>query len=108
MSGNRELWERGGARLGLGWYWTWPFATLRVNEFELEVRTPGRKFLVKRDDLRSLRIARVLFSKGLEIEHGAPELPVPLIFWTVNAARLEANLSALGYSVSHEELSIGI
>ncbi|HEY8152883.1 MAG TPA: hypothetical protein VII72_02005 [Myxococcota bacterium] len=108
MQPEPELWERGGARLGLGWNWTWPFATLRATKSELEVRTPGRRLLVKREQLRSLRIARVLFSKGLEIEHSSSELPAPLIFWTMNAGRLEANLNALGYAVSHEKLSIGI
>jgi hypothetical protein len=106
VSQDVELRERGGARLGHTWNWTWPFATLRANRSEIEVRTPGQRYLVVRDHIHSLRIGRALFSKGLEIEHSDPELPAPLIFWTMNATRLESSLTALGYAVVHRKLSI--
>jgi hypothetical protein len=106
VSQDAEIRERGGARLGHGWNWTWPFATLRANRSEIEVRTPGKRFFVKRDHIRSLRIGRALFSKGLEIEHSVPDLPVPLIFWTMNANRLKSSLTALGYAVVRKKLSI--
>ena len=106
MSEHAELRERGGARLGHTGNWTWPFATLCANQSEIEVRTPGQRFLVKRDHVHSLRIGWALFSKGLEIEHSVPQVPAPLIFWTMNATRLESGLTALGYAVVHGKLSI--
>ena len=107
MSHNPQFKERGGARINFAWNWSWPFATLRATESEIEVRTPGRRFLAKREQIRSLRLGRLHFFWGLEIEHSVSELPA-LIFWTRNADRVEANLSALGYSVVREKLTIGI
>ncbi len=107
MSHAAEFKERGGARINFAWNWTWPFASLRVTESEIEVRVPGRRYAIEREQIRSLRIGRVLFSKGLEIEHSAPKTPA-LVFWTLDAARLETNLKALGYSVSHDKLTVGI
>ncbi len=106
MAKNRELRVFGGARLGLGWNWTWPFASLRADDAGLGVRTPGRRYALSRSDIRGLKIGRVLFSMGLEIVHDRDDVPSPLIFWTRDAAHLEENLGALNFSVSREKLSV--
>jgi len=107
MSQSAEFKERGGARINFAWNWTWPFATLRATSSSIEVRIPGRRYTVSRDQVQSLRIGRVLFSMGLEIDHSESGVP-PLIFWTWNAARLEANLKSLGYLVAREKLTVGV
>jgi hypothetical protein len=101
--------ETGGLRWGQS-LWsaanaTWPFARIYVSADHLRLSVNvgklwKRSFDFERFEVRQIRRKRGLFSVGLIVEHGKPEYPPFILFWTFRYKILCGALRRLGYEVA--------
>ena len=81
---------------------SWPFASLEATPEKIVVRSAlGGSWSFEAAQIDSLTLGRALVSKGLRIRHSCAGYPTPLIFWTLDSARLESALANLGYTILH-------
>ncbi|HEX4053739.1 MAG TPA: hypothetical protein VHX86_05705 [Tepidisphaeraceae bacterium] len=98
--------QRGGLRWG-NTFWrgcnaTWPFATLHATSEFLHISVGlgplRRRFDFAREEVKTVRLKRALFSIGLQVEHVRTDYPPFILFWTFGPRRLRFKLKELGYS----------
>jgi len=83
---------------------TWPRARIHVSADRVRLSVAVRKiwkrsFEFERVEVRQIRRKRALFSVGVVVEHGKPEYPPFILFWTFRYAMLCGALRRLGYEV---------
>jgi hypothetical protein len=84
---------------------TWPLATIHVSADHLRLSVSvwklwKRSFDFERVEVRQIRRKRGLFSVGVVVEHGNPEYPPFILFWTFRYKILCGALRRLGYEVT--------
>jgi hypothetical protein len=99
--------ERGGAMIlpaAFGsLYVTWPFARLCVSRDLVELSVLRRSYSFPSDQLTRLRPHRILFGRGLRIEHRVSSYPSLLVFWSFDLARTFDALLRFGYVIDTNE-----
>lgn len=90
--------QTGGARLD-SFNATIPFASVVVTGSRITLTVFGREHFFDKSAVRALSRHRGFISTGLRIEHGRPEGPSFVVFWTTNFKGLRAALERLGYVV---------
>ena len=103
--------ETGGLRWGLS-FWvagnaTWPFARLHALHECIQIRLSifgiwSRVFEFSRQEIKSIRRKRGIWSIGIVIDHTKAEYPPFILFWTFNYSTLKQALTNLGYNVSDD------
>ena len=100
--------ETGGLRWGQsfvsGANLTWPFAQIHVSADHLRLSVAvwklwKRSFDFDRVEVRQIRKRQGLFNVGVVVEHGKPEYPPFILFWTFRYEILSGALRRLGYEV---------
>jgi hypothetical protein len=79
--------EQAGGRFD-SWNWTVPFVRVAVYPRMVVISSATHRFILREDDLRGIEVERHLFSTGVRIRHGRPDVP-EVIIWSRNIERLK-------------------
>lgn len=82
-----EVKKTGGARVGI-FNVTWPFATLKVNKFKLELSIGLiGSFIFRSEDISSIEPYGVIpfFGRGIKINHHVTSYNQKIVFWTLGS-----------------------
>jgi hypothetical protein len=104
--------QRGGARIGYGffvsWNGTWPFARLDATESGITLRFFWKQYYFDKDSVSAIREYKIPlpFSRGVQILHTNNDYPPFIVFWTFNPLfwtfnpkKLISQLKQLGFPV---------
>lgn len=74
---------------------TWPFATLSADSTTIVVSVLGKKYMLPKTAIQSIKPYKKLIASGVEIEHSVSQHPSPIVF----LGDVRSDLEALGYPV---------
>lgn len=96
--------QTGGARIGegtlLAFNATWPFATITINELQIELQCLWMRWIFPKQTIRNLILHDGAFSTGLRIDHTNKNYDGFIVFWSFKIGKLLQELDARGYSVN--------
>ena len=91
----------GGARIGVWFNATWPFAALSIYEYELTLRIFGYEYRFPKKELSGIEKVGCIpmFWSGIQLWHQSVVYPKTIIFWALNRNSLWNILRDHGYPV---------
>ena len=83
-------------------YATWPFAKIIVNNQMIEIKVFWKRYTVHQNDIISLRKYQGILSNGIIIEHSRSDLPIHMVFWSLDIEKLKQGLENFGFVVRNK------